>query len=102
MKAAVLTRKLTAGSVYNTTTGKMEGGQPKTQNLKLLLSSYKEKDVDGTAVRPTDMRAQVEVEKTQFEPLIDDSVFVVGKYWTVKNVKKDGLGILYIMQLREP
>jgi hypothetical protein len=97
--------KADARGDYDPITDTVSGKDTTPPTISALMTSFKEKDVDGLNVQPSDVRCtilasdltsrQLPVPKVQSEIQRAD-----GTRWITKNVK-DTLGVLYILQIRK-
>ena len=90
----------TEGSVpYDPTTGAVT--RPGTQHkIRILFTSFNEKEIDGESVKPLDMRATLSASEVKFIPKAADFMVIENLKWEIVKIKREPSGSVYILQVR--
>lgn len=94
-----VTYKVTAPSSYNTSTGAVTSTSTST-SIKVLLESFSENQIDGHAIKATDLKATFLQDDLSGTPDVNDLVTYLSKDWSVVNVKQDSANATWEVQLR--
>jgi len=96
---STVTYKAVVPSAYNTGTGAVTSSSTST-SIKVLLESFSGGEVDGNAIKATDLKATFLQADLTGTPDVNDLITHVSKDWSVVNVMQDSANATWVVQLR--
>lgn len=101
VSATYLSVSTTSGSTgYNPTTGAATRAGNE-HPVKVLLTSFRDTEVDGDIIRPTDQRATLSASEVSFEPKLADRIKIGTVEHEIVRIKREPSQSVYILHIRQ-
>lgn len=92
-----------ATPTYNASTGESSAVPTPYPGIRIVFTSFRRDEIDGTAIRAEDQKAVIAVRDLTPTPTINDKITRAdGNTWSVIGIRVDPAGAAWVLQIRTP
>lgn len=93
---------VTGAPTYNPTTGGQTVPSTTYEDVRAVLTRFRDRQIDGAAIRQNDLKLLVAKLDLNITPTKADYVNIAGSRWNVVEIMSDPANALHTLQLRRP